>query len=1674
MAVWPLAYLASTTGAEERKFVVLLADIPKDRGGPATLPNRNDVWDQYFDKYKNGVGNAPLVMSFAEWWEECSYGDVTVSGDVYGWISLPWPTTPPDFDGDTGFQATGIISHVELQAGFFMEWGTGEGFNLFSAKYRMDFDGNGTTVGEGALIPFNTADMEWLGAFQADEYGYAVWTPGERFQDLNGDGHYDAGVSEWGIDKNGNGHIDIAKRATSYAQLLSASVTYPPEDAPEGTVAYLNNWNNDTEWFDSNGDGQWNLDGWEYNFQTFIITSAAGQTQTVRLFRGDWGATEMWVDRNGDSQLGNAVDVGAAVEGAEGVPSNLFWDFVYAINDPDPESNNADTEYLDEQMNTEFDFPEPFEDYVRRWNPGAHGFRRTSEEYARANFPGDGDALMARVGNHRYDPPDGWGNSGTATSSNKLQRVSATLVDGGERAEQMARATKITRPPEVGPNPWSLEVFWNERFGSDPPPWMTTIPYLRKFNPDEPVPPIVGGDPLLYYPFEPNGGGPFNNGNPYEGEEFTGTILPDYTDVNTGWYDGWAEFVDLESSIYHTGGDGYLGEITSASNNRLWGEDVGPGTSGGAAPDGAVEPGGPLAYNVHGDGGFDGGNQLNIEYMTWRTDGQSLTDTEIDFDGDGETDWVWYHRDVNLDGLIDLGEGPGVAGEYGLPNQSIQSNYGVDEWPGTPPNGGPSGAYPYNRHRMLEDVVAALDEAVDWDNFLGGPGPFGNVISGVVLCPDETAQGMFSLPASSFDQPIRTRDVLNPTEEGLEHYVPVMFFDGLGIALSAGQGEGGTYDPGETFHTTFSVHEYCHMWEGYPDLYDYDVYRENFSGAIINNPIGAWCIMAGNYVHPVPILKQDSGWITPVDITRNLDPRAQTTIELRTWEFDRNRTVFVYTNPLYPSEQFYLWRNSPGTVQFGQLEMPPAFDVNHPGWGVLIMHVDRQGNLEDLPIQQRVESHFIYQMVQADGLQQLEAGTNSGDDGDPWPGSSGATQWDRSTDPSNVWYDAQSCGLEIVDIQELVNSSLVTFYWSPRELPTFTWRALPDVSVNGIYSLRYRAYDQYGGTTIQFYADLSEPGEEPDYDYQIFLGNTTKAPGEVDGVFPADIRDLADGVYTFYARLLPGLGVEGNYENGWSAPRAALDNLGDGTLTVDSTDLAIARFETWTVTCVNDSATNFEQWEVVGSESGTQEGLATTSAMYASDADEFGRIALNFILNPGPIPFRVGDTFRFLTTGLTKHSQAVLIDEGEVVVPQAPTAVARVSAGSTVGLAPLTLTFNHDGSSDPHGASLEFTWNFGDGSEEFVTRDINRPVTYTYDTPGRYDATLTVKNAFNLQDQDAIEVVVTEALPPTVRITAAPLTGVTPLRVQFSGDLTTDPNSDTQGLDYAWDFGDGSPPVLTSRTVHTYTDPGIYLASLTVTNRPYGKSATRTVEIRATGTTGGDQPPMAIIVVNKLFGPPPLNVTFDATTSFDPEGGALDYVWDFDDNSALAYDLPVVEHEYTRSGTYYATLTVTDEAGQSDQATIALVVTGNGGPESPVAQIMASGTQGPAPFTVTFDGTASSDPNGSALSYAWDFGDGSPQVAGDVVDHTYTEPRQYNVVLAVANTTGAVGSTTIKITVTSPADGQSGQPAPGTGDVVTEIPPGCGPGCGPVGMMPMVLTLIGLGGLRRYGYRKHR
>jgi glucose/arabinose dehydrogenase len=83
----------------------------------------------------------------------------------------------------------------------------------------------------------------------------------------------------------------------------------------------------------------------------------------------------------------------------------------------------------------------------------------------------------------------------------------------------------------------------------------------------------------------------------------------------------------------------------------------------------------------------------------------------------------------------------------------------------------------------------------------------------------------------------------------------------------------------------------------------------------------------------------------------------------------------------------------------------------------------------------------------------------------------------------------------------------------------------------------------------------------------------------------------------------------------------------------------------------------------------------------------------------------------------------------------------------------------------------------------------------------------------------------------------------------------------------------------------------------------------------------------------------------------------------------------------------------------------------------PTAVASASPTEGYPPLTVRFSSTGSADPDGDALQYTWDFGDGSPLSNLPSPEHVYTALGLHTARLTVSDGHGGTGSSTVRISV---------------------------------------------------------
>lgn len=163
----------------------------------------------------------------------------------------------------------------------------------------------------------------------------------------------------------------------------------------------------------------------------------------------------------------------------------------------------------------------------------------------------------------------------------------------------------------------------------------------------------------------------------------------------------------------------------------------------------------------------------------------------------------------------------------------------------------------------------------------------------------------------------------------------------------------------------------------------------------------------------------------------------------------------------------------------------------------------------------------------------------------------------------------------------------------------------------------------------------------------------------------------------------------------------------------------------------------------------------------------------------------------------------------------------------------------------------------------------------------------------------------------------------------------------------------------------------------------------------------GNQPPQAVAGEDRTAsaGDP---VSFDASGSTD-DGAIIAFEWNFGDGNFSGSPSPA--HVYEQPGDYLVTLTVTDNCGASSTDSLNVTVPTSVASTDPCTnnQVPTAeagpNQQGSAGSPMTFDGTGSSDPDGTVISYWWNFGDGNftGWQPNAVVSHTFAAPGTYYV-----------------------------------------------------------------------------
>lgn len=278
------------------------------------------------------------------------------------------------------------------------------------------------------------------------------------------------------------------------------------------------------------------------------------------------------------------------------------------------------------------------------------------------------------------------------------------------------------------------------------------------------------------------------------------------------------------------------------------------------------------------------------------------------------------------------------------------------------------GSYPKNAQGLVEDAVLAADSLVDFSQFDADGDGFVDCLFVVHAGPGAEQTG-------------NPNDIWSHAW-AIPSSIPV---DGVSVSSYSMEPEDGKIG--------VFAHELGHVL-GLPDLYDYGYDSQG---------VGFWSIMAagswgGGGAKPVHFdawCKYKLGFLNPIVLTTYLFDAPLPQVETDTIAYK-------------------LWTNGTGTTQYFLIEnrQRVGFDGSLRGEGLLVYHVDETvGNNDD-------QTHYKVAVEQADGEFDLENNRNSGDSGDPYPGTTDNRVFDAFTLPNSRAYDGHDTEVSIWQISD--------------------------------------------------------------------------------------------------------------------------------------------------------------------------------------------------------------------------------------------------------------------------------------------------------------------------------------------------------------------------------------------------------------------------------------------------------------------------------------------------------------------------------------------------------------------------------------------------------------------------------------------------------------------------------
>ncbi|MBS1598792.1 MAG: tandem-95 repeat protein [Bacteroidetes bacterium] len=377
--------------------------------------------------------------------------------------------------------------------------------------------------------------------------------------------------------------------------------------------------------------------------------------------------------------------------------------------------------------------------------------------------------------------------------------------------------------------------------------------------------------------------------------------------------------------------------------------------------------------------------------------------------------------------------------------------------------------------------------------------------------------------------------------------------------------------------------------------------------------------------------------------------------------------------------------------------------------------------------------------------------------------------------------------------------------------------------------------------------------------------------------------------------------------------------------------------------------------------------------------------------------------------------------------------VANAGASKSITLPTNSVNLDGSASSDPDGTITSYSWAQITGpSASTITNGNTATPTASNLIAGLYTFELTVTDNSGAtgKAQVKITVVPSGSTPPVANAGADQTITLPTNSVNLNGGGSQAPPSGSISS-YAWTQNSGpttatiGTPGSVTTTVSNLTQ-GVYVFKLVITDN---LSATASDIVTITVLAAPNQSPIANAGASKTITLPTNSVGLSGAASSDPDGTIASYSW----AQISGPSTSVITNGNTATptvgslivGQYTFELTVTDNQGATAKAQVKVTVT-SAPNQAPIANAGGDKAITLPTSSVSLDGSASSDPDGTIASYNWAkiSGPGTVTISnGTTAKPTITglQAGTYIFELTVTDNKGATAKDQVTVTVTSAA-----------------------------------------------------